>query len=69
MAAERDDEADRPGLAVRRTTDRCFFEVEEVCEDRDGRVIGYVVEGVMWLADEVAETRRADRGDAGWCSR
>ncbi|MEM6750707.1 MAG: hypothetical protein AAGA57_05525 [Planctomycetota bacterium] len=46
-----------PGLAVRRATDRCFFAVEEIVHDPQGRLEGYVVEGFLIPADEVAEVR------------
>lgn len=48
-----DDDSTRR-LAVRRRTDRCFFEVEEVVPG------GYVVEGVMIDADDVVEMIRLD---------
>jgi len=54
------DEDDGPRLAVRRHTDRCFFAVEEVVHEPDGAVAGYVVDGVMMAADEIAEVRAMD---------
>ncbi|QQE10607.1 hypothetical protein JD969_14000 [Planctomycetota bacterium] len=43
---------EKPRLAIRRHTDRCFHEVEEVVEG------GYIVEGFMIREDEVAEVRQ-----------
>mgnify|MGYP006274210555 CR=1 FL=1 len=48
---------DRPNLAIRRHTDRCFFEAEEVIHGPGGGVEGYVVEGVMIDVDDVADVR------------
>ena len=53
----------RPTLALRRHTDRCFFEVEEVVREADGAVRGYVVDGILIDKDDVAETRRSPRPD------
>ncbi len=53
-----DFEAEEPRLALRRHTDRCFFRVEEVLPHPDGTVRGFLVDGVMIAADEVAELRR-----------
>ena len=44
-------------LAIRRHTDRCFFEVEELAPH------GYIVEGIFIDEDDVAEVRTLD--DAG----
>jgi len=52
-------------LAVRRHTDRCFFEAEEVVHDPSGEVAGYIVEGILWDVDDVAEVRPID--DSGVC--
>ncbi len=38
-----------PRVAIRRYTDRCFFEVEEIVPG------GYIVEGFMIDQDDVAE--------------
>ncbi|MEL7088922.1 MAG: hypothetical protein AAGL98_10875 [Planctomycetota bacterium] len=54
----RDFEADDPRLALRRHTDRCFFRVEEVLPHADGTLRGFLAEGVMIDADDVAELRR-----------
>ena len=51
----------RPGpepLAIRRHTDRCFFAVEEVVEEADGSLRGYIVEGMLIDKDDVAQVRR-----------
>lgn len=55
-----DFDADDPCLALRRHTDRCFFRVEEVVPHADGSARGFLVDGVMIAADEVAELRRTD---------
>jgi len=47
-----------PALALRRHTDRCFFDVEEVVEEPDGSVRGYIVAGHLIDKDDVAELRR-----------
>ncbi|MEM8738998.1 MAG: hypothetical protein AAGG38_11060 [Planctomycetota bacterium] len=61
-----DFEAEDPGLALRRHTDRCFFTVEEVVPgpERTGRpsVRGYVVDGHLIDPDDVAELRRTGAG-------
>lgn len=57
-----DFEADDPRLALRRHTDRCFFRVEEVVPYADGAVRGFLVDGVMIAADDVAELRRTGPG-------
>ncbi|MEO0514934.1 MAG: hypothetical protein AAF086_06520 [Planctomycetota bacterium] len=57
-----DFEADDPCLALRRHTDRCFFRVEEVVPHADGSARGFLVDGVMIAADEVAELRRTGPG-------
>lgn len=68
---EADFEADDPCLALRRHTDRCFFRVEEVVPLPATRgqspgevpgVRGFLVDGVMIAADEVAELRRTGAG-------
>jgi len=46
--------------AVRRHTDRCFFEAEEVVHGPGGAVEGYIVEGILWSVDDVAEARPSD---------
>lgn len=48
-----------PALAIRRHTDRCFFDVEEVVEEPDGSVRGYIVAGHLIDKDDVAELRHA----------
>jgi hypothetical protein len=48
------DAEDDPRLAVRRDTDRCFHRVEEQTPD------GYIVEGVLFTRDEVAEVVELD---------
>lgn len=64
-----DFEADDPRLALRRHTDRCFFRIEEVLPHADGTVRGFLVDGVMIDADDVAELRRtgADGGPLPAC--
>lgn len=54
-----EDDAD-PQLAIRRHTDRCFHRVEEVAHHADGSVRGYIVEGILISADDVAETVTLD---------
>ena len=44
-----------PGLAIRRHTDRCFFEVEEKVPG------GYILEGIMVSEENVAEVRSLKR--------
>jgi len=47
-------EGDPPaGLAVRRNGDRCFHAVEEVVKE------GFIVEGILFSHDDVAEVRGA----------
>ncbi|MEM7682265.1 MAG: hypothetical protein AAF288_09955 [Planctomycetota bacterium] len=46
-----------PGLAVRRSTDRCFFAVEESVYDARGELEGYVVDGFLIPAEDVADVR------------
>ncbi len=53
-------EDDAPRLAIRRATDRCFHAVEEVVRGPGGEVEGYIVEGFMIPADEVAQVRGMD---------
>lgn len=53
-----------PPLALRRYTDRCFFAVEEVvpASAREGGGIrGFIVDGVLIEADDVAQLRRTDQ--------
>lgn len=57
-------ESDGPRLAIRRHTDRCFHEVEEVVYRTThpdgpgtGEVLGYIIDGVMIDPDDVAEVR------------
>lgn len=58
MRPDRNPEPDAEAVwAVRRHTDRCFFAAEEVVHGPGGEVEGYVVEGVMWGIDDVAEVR------------
>lgn len=52
--------ANETPLAIRRHTDRCFHQVEEVADRPDGTIEGYIVEGVMIPADEVAQVKRMD---------
>ena len=42
------------GLAIRRHTDRCFHSVEEFVPGPHG---GYIVQGVLIHADDIAEVR------------
>lgn len=62
MGAEREywRAEDHPGemLGVRRHTDRCFHAAEEETEE------GYVVRGVLFPRDEVAEVRLTRRDPA-----
>lgn len=51
------DEADAPLWAVRRRTDRCFFAAEEVVTGPTGELVGYIVEGILWSSDDIAEVR------------
>ncbi len=52
-----------PRIAIRRHTDRCFHEVEEVVPaglDRAGEAVGirgYIIDGVMIDVEDVAEVR------------
>jgi hypothetical protein len=58
-------------LAIRRHTDRCFHEVEEIVPEglaADGTetgVRGYIIDGVMIDADDVAEVREIPNGSTG----
>jgi hypothetical protein len=54
---------DPPPRALRRHTDRCFFPIDEVVEEPDGSVRGYIVEGHLIDKDDVAELR--DEPDPG----
>jgi hypothetical protein len=47
-------DADDPRLAIRRHTDRCFHRVEELADE------GYIVQGFLIPADEVAEVVALD---------
>jgi hypothetical protein len=69
LITEQDWEADGPALALRRHTDRCFFRVQELVPEAGGGVRGFVVDGVLVPADEVAELRRtgADGGAVCGC--
>ena len=52
------DDADAaPRLAVRRHTDRCYFEVEEVVHHGDGVLAGFVVDGNLIDTDNVADVK------------
>ncbi len=68
------------GVAIRRHTDRCFHAIEEVVYDGppgedgtpnakgSGTVLGYIIDGVMIDADDVAEVRHVpDGGDHPAC--
>jgi len=55
---------DDPRLALRRHTDRCFHRVEEVLHHADGSLRGYIVDGVMIDAADVAETVGLDASGA-----
>ena len=66
-----------PRVAIRRHTDRCFHTVEEVVYDGpptestapqaegSAEVLGYIIDGVMIDADDVAEVRHVP--DGGGC--
>lgn len=58
--AETNDHA--PRLAIRRHTDRCFFEVEERAPG------GYIVDGYFIRDDEVAEVRSMDGDQTRSCN-
>ena len=61
-AADLDPDAAVADLALRRHTDRCFFAVEEVVPHPGGGVRGFIVEGHLIDADDVAELRRGGSG-------
>lgn len=54
-------------VAVRRATDRCFFEAEEPVLGPDGEVEGVVIEGFMVPIDELAEARVDTTGHGAVC--
>ena len=56
-ANQQHEDPEQGRYAVRRVTDRCFFEAEEVVHGPDGSLEGYIVEGVLVSADEIAEVR------------
>ena len=52
------DDADGPArLALRRHTDRCYFEVEEVVHHGDGVLAGFIVDGNLIDPDDVADLK------------
>jgi len=74
------DASEPPRLAIRRHTDRCFHEVEEVVHEGppagdvgpdaggSGVIAGYIIDGVMIDVDDVAEVRTVpDGGDRPAC--
>lgn len=63
---QQDTGPDGPRLAIRRHTDRCFHAVEEVVPEgppddasggESGGIRGYIIDGVMIDADDIAEVR------------
>ena len=51
-------------LAIRRHTDRCFFAVEEIVHHADGSLHGYIVDGILIDADDIAELRNSPKPSA-----
>jgi hypothetical protein len=50
-------DVDLPGLAIRRTQDRCFFAVEEVVYTGNDQLEGFIVEGHLIGIEEIADIR------------
>jgi hypothetical protein len=68
--SQQDTGPDGPRLAIRRHTDRCFHAVEEVVpegpmDSASAGIRGYIIDGVMIDADDVAEVRTIPDGGPG----